>query len=235
VAVIIGVLVLAGCSALLDLSPLDFRDESAEGGRDSAPNGDAPSDALVSTADSAIDAGPDAQRPWRYVFVTSEQRDGTLAPDGGLSGRAIGDAWCKSLADQGLPAVRGLTWVAWLSLAAGPSNAFRRITTGGEVALEYRLVNDTVVLPAKFAFDGASPSSPIQLDESGNNPAPRIVWTGTDKLGIVTSNTCSDWTSRARAPSGTIGTSTDQQGWTVNPTVTQTCDELGHVYCFETP
>jgi hypothetical protein len=224
---------LVGCAALLDLSPLVFDDGVvAEGGDDDRVVVDA-SDAGV---DAARDSGPmEAGRPWRYVFVSSEARDGTLSADGGPSGRASADTWCKALAEQGSPAIRGLSWVAWLSLMAGPSSALGRITgTGGKVP-EYRLLNGTVVFPAGFGFDAAPPSSPLQLDENGNNPGALIVWTGTDRRGDVTSNTCLDWTTRVRVPSGTIGTSTDQQGWTVNPTVTQLCDGLGHVYCFEAP
>jgi len=52
---------------------------------------------------------------------------------------------------------------------------------------------------------------------------------------MATSNTCFDWTTTAATVSSTIGTSTDINGWTVNPTVTQGCDDLARVYGFEAP
>lgn len=225
---------LVSCSALLDLAPLDFTEGPIDGGGDELRI-DA-SDARIDPPDTGIDSGEnDAGRAWRYVFVSSETRDGTLAADGGPSGRPSADAWCKTLAEKGLPVIHGLTWVAWLSTMAGPSNAASRIADAGVVRAEYRLLNETVVFPTSFTFDAGLPSSPIQLDEHGQNPAPRVVWTGSDRDGHVSSNTCFDWTSAATTVSSTIGTSTDINGWTVNPTVTQTCENLAHVYCFEAP
>jgi hypothetical protein len=178
----------------------------------------------------------DAARAWRYVFVSSEARDGTMTTTGQAGARAAADAWCKLLADKASAAPHGASWVAWLSVAN--ANAKRRITDGGALPFEYRLVNGTVVFPAGFVFDVTTPpASALQVDEMGANQGALNVWTGTDSAGNASAYTCFDWTSGSDAGDayGTIGTSTIPTSWTVNGAMHQRCSVSAHVYCFEAP
>jgi hypothetical protein len=199
---------------------------------------DAKPDAALAEASPPEDAATDAGRAWRYVFVSSEARDGTMTTTGQAGARVAADAWCKVLADRGSATPHGASWVAWLSVAG--ASAKSRIIDGGALPLEYRLVNDTVVFPAGFVFDIATPpQSALQLDEMGANGGAMNVWTGTGPAGNPTAQTCFDWTSGSDAGTagtyGTIGTSTERILWTLNGAAHQPCSYLAHVYCFEAP
>ena len=209
------------------------------------PTGTTPTSSSTSppTTDGSPDvgrgdaSGPDGQptldgaapRTWRYVFLSSEPENGGFKAGGLLKA----DDLCAMLAKKGLPVVRTLTWVAWMS--TNLVDAKNRVGAGASP--EYRLPNGNVVFSAMSFGTGVAPLLPIRVDENGKDLGTKPVWTGTQPSGVATQLSCNNWSSAAEAVTGTIGSSDSITVgyWTLARPSTQKCNDAAHVYCFEKP
>jgi len=217
----------AACTSFSTESVAD--DAGAESGPAPPADAEVPGDGAPADAADAsprLDASaPDGSDGALYVFVSSEQRPGTM----GAGGRPAADAWCAALANK-VPSLAGRTWVAWLSMGTTGTGARARLPA---VLPEYRLVNGTRVLAAGVP-SAQKLEHPIDRDESAmlvDSTSP--VWTGTSADGLLSPlGNCSDWTTTTGLAATGDPTFTDF-GWTAKSP--QSCGMPARVYCFEIP
>ena len=155
------------------------------------------------------------------IFATSETKDGKF---GGLSGA---DAACQKLAtDAGLNG----SWKAVLS--TNSTDAKSRLTVSAPV---YNTKGS-----AEKIFDDASHMwststdlhTQVGYDETGSQVDARV-WTGTTADGTASSDTCSGWTNKTGAISGTFGHSNDNDTTNWIGQGTDQCSKARRVYCID--
>ncbi|MCC6764531.1 MAG: hypothetical protein IT293_07695 [Deltaproteobacteria bacterium] len=172
-----------------------------------------PTPTLTATATPTASATPGL---FNVVFVTSTTHGGDF---GGLVGA---DAICGArAAAAGLPG----TYVAWLSTAT--VNAIDRLGGArGFVRPDGAPVAD---LPSALAANQVF--NAIHLDELGNDVGGVEVWTGTQKNGVASDNTCTNWT--ATSGNGRIGNGLGgPAAWT--DAANGNCSQPRRHYCFGT-
>ena len=136
------------------------------------------------TATSTVTPTPTATSTavFNVAFVTS------TTSNGDLGGQPGADAECASLAAAAsLPSA---TYKAWLSTST--LNAAAKLGTArGFVRPDGQPFADQV-----SDIAAGNILNPLILDESGNNLAHQIVWTGTTDAGIASPFACGDWLDR---------------------------------------
>ena len=164
------------------------------------------------------DAGP-AMR----AFVSSGQYDGDLETAASTPGQGAlsGDAICQQLADaQSL----GGKWVAWLSDST--HDVDDRLIGSSWVNLN----GETLFFNRASLFFGFSDAWTFENGNETFFSPPEYVWTGTERKGIATVDTCSDWSTTSSA--GTVGDATTDDGqWTESTELP--CVAMHRLYCFE--
>ena len=157
----------------------------------------------------------------RKVFVSSVMYNGDLDQ---LSGA---DAKCQALANA---AGLGGNYMAWIQGAFG--SPFSRFTHS---VYPYILVNGAVVANNFNDLESGNLLRPIDLDEAGQSPDPRVsyVWTGEGQQGISGSNsTCGQWTLNAAGATGRVGRwDSSDIHWTND--LDLECNQQAHLYCFQ--
>jgi hypothetical protein len=155
----------------------------------------------------------------RVVFVTSQTFDGDL---GGIAGA---DAKCMAAAAAGAPSLASKTFRAWVSTSSSsPAASFPSdgafVTVGGAVLADtFNNMRDGTIMAKVTTETGAFLSTPI--------------WTGTTENGYnVTGWDCGGWTD-ASAASSAQRASSDVIQWYWSSYDTNTCDQLGSLYCIE--
>jgi hypothetical protein len=146
--------------------------------------------------------------------------------NGDLGGQTGADAECASLAAAAnLPSA---TYKAWLSTST--LNAAAKLGTArGFVRPDGQPFADQVsdIAAGKIL-------NPLILDESGNNLAHQIVWTGTTDAGIASPFACGDWLIGTGESFGELGETTGGAGaWSDDASETS-CNVFAHLYCFGT-
>ena len=138
--------------------------------------------------------------PWahaaKYVFVTSEETDGSIDEVGFATGIASANAICTRLAQSAgsiIPAANQAgPWFAWLSTSTSdPATTFVQAT------VPYLLTDGTQIAPNWLGLIDGSLDAALNLTESGNIlPGPAPVYTATNVLGIkqASGQNCSNWT-----------------------------------------
>jgi hypothetical protein len=157
---------------------------------------------------------------FNVAFVTS------TTSNGDLGGQAGADAECASLAAAAsLPSA---TYKAWLSTST--LNAAAKLGTArGFVRPDGQPFADQV-----SDIAAGNILNPLILDESGNNLAHQIVWTGTTDAGIASPFACGDWLIGTGESFGELGETTGGAGaWSDDASETS-CNALAHLYCFGT-
>ena len=149
------------------------------------------------------------------VFVTSTRTNGAI---GGITGA---DAICAARATAG-----GLSgsFIAYLSDSS--TNSVNRISSSrGWIRIDGAPLAD-----APIAFSNGNVVYPPRLDEYGNDVGSDQVFTGNNG-GLVTANTCLDWTSNLATDDGfgalSQFASRLTRGWN------QTCDSQARLLCVE--
>ena len=146
--------------------------------------------------------------------------------NGDLGGQAGADAECASLAAAAsLPSA---TYKAWLSTST--LNAAAKLGTArGFVRPDGQPFADQV-----SDIAAGNILNPLILDESGNNLAHQIVWTGTTDAGIASPFACGDWLIGTGESFGELGETTGGAGaWSDDASETS-CNAFAHLYCFGT-
>jgi hypothetical protein len=186
------------------------------GGTDAPPDG--PCTLTSCGAKSVCIAG--MCTPAYRVFVSSSTHDGTF---GGAAGAT---AICGTLATT---AGIGGAWRAWVSdNTTSPSAGF------SQGAIDYRMLDGTVVATSWTAVVSGALSHAIDLDETGKAfTGATGVWTNTNTNGTpvtTTGNDCTNFTSNAG--SGVAGDCTSTSAsWTFQ--APGFCSPSLHLYCFE--
>jgi len=161
------------------------------------------------------DAAPaDTTNPaGKRVFITSGTFSGTAVT--GVCGRA---ATANHL---------GGAWTEWLSMTG--HDAIDNVTGSGP----WRRLDGQVVFADHAGLAGVTtaPLVNIDIDENGSKLVNEAkVWTGTNPLGRVASQNCTNWTDEATW--GAIGRSISMPVlWT--DATSDACNQEAHVYCFE--
>ena len=188
---------------------------------------------VITFTSSGLECVTPAVPSTRTVFTTSASFPGDLGNNldcsKGLDG---GDCICEALAD-----IAGLemNFKAWLSTSvdepAGPNfyhhdGPYVRID-GVMVAVSWDDLTDGTLL------------QPIEVDEQGGrpgiDPSSDRVWTGTAADGtafVGGGSSCNGWTSTTDSGEGRQGNLTDT-GRTWTEQVSEGCDEMFPIYCFE--
>lgn len=160
--------------------------------------------------------GAGSEGPFNYAFVTSTTHTGNL---GGLSGA---DEICNQLAaDAGLPG----TYVAWLSDSS--TNAIDRLgNANGWLRTDGRIFarsREALANPKQIVH-------PLILDEN-QEPVDSYVFTGTEKDGTRSENSCSDWTSEASDEGAVMVGKTAYVGDQWTGPLTVWCSMAHPIYC----
>ena len=157
---------------------------------------------------------------FNMAFVTS------TTANGDVGGQAGADAECASLAAAAnLPSG---TYKAWLSTST--LNAAAKLGTArGFVRPDGQPFADQV-----SDIAAGNILNPLILDESGNNLAHQIVWTGTTDAGIASAFACGDWLVGTGVSFGELGESTGGAGAWSDDASENSCNALAHLYCFGT-
>ena len=164
----------------------------------------------------------------KKAFISTTVGRGDLSKWSGASpqtGILAGDAVCQTRAQ-----VAGLAnyakFKAWLSDST--TNAIDRFTYDGV----WTMTNGVQVASGKAELASGRLFAPIILNESIGISS-TLVWTGTDRYGVKTATTCSDWSNATAGSQGMNGTSTlSTHEWTED--LVYTCDYNGRaLYCFE--
>ncbi len=157
---------------------------------------------------------------FNVAFVTS------TTSNGDLGGQAGADAECASLAAAAsLPSA---TYKAWLSTST--------LNAGAKLGTARGFVRPDGQPFADQVSDIAAGNilNPLILDESGNNLAHQIVWTGTTDAGIASPFACGDWLVGTGLSFGELGETTGGAGaWSDDASETS-CNAFAHLYCFGT-
>lgn len=169
----------------------------------------------------------------RYVFITSETYDGTLAPTiDNKSGIELADAHCQALAAS---AQLSGYFRAWISV--GSNDPVDRFDTSFKGA--YRLVDGTSIASNGWqSFANFEHSNPIAKDEKNDVAYGQGVWTSTLSTGVGANNDCKGWSSIAMADTALLGLSSSGMN-NVNPPQAWTdyaafgCDEPHRLYCIQ--
>lgn len=168
--------------------------------------------------------GCDAKCEYEFMiaFVSSVSYSGS-----GMVGAIGGDAKCMQLA-KAQPALKGRTFVAWLS--TGMMDAEGRIGFTDRKYLltdmKTKVADDTVDL-----LDGSLDAA-IRLTEAKADIGSGVAWTGTTPSGLAAADHCSGWS--VDGVLGAVGdrTATDG-GWTQNGT--SMCNLMRPIYCIQKP
>lgn len=159
--------------------------------------------------------------PHRIVFVTS-----VIYDPGTLQGVEGGDSACQTLADAA-----GLEgrFLAWLSDATqSPSTRFVRSETD-----PYVLVDGTQIASNWSTLIDGDLDAPIGLYQTGEpHVGSSLTWTRTLTSGEVADDTCNSWTTSSANVYGKPG-SNSQAGSEWTEVRSSTCDNPGHLYCFQ--
>jgi hypothetical protein len=215
----------------------DFESDTTapgDAGSDAPVAPDAGGDATGVDATDASDAANDAGRDFRYVFVTSGTHIGRFS-DGGGPGLEGADSFCANQALQ--TKLEGLTWRAWLGTSNG--DPFARISTGGKILHDYRLITGELIFPAGLKFIGGNlvPKHAIDRDENGDAAVSVVVWTGSTVEGLHSEHNCADWSQNNGNFQGTTAFTKEDNGtfalnWTT--WANEECNGTMHsLYCFE--
>jgi len=146
--------------------------------------------------------------------------------DGDLGGQADADAECAGLAAAAnLPSATYKAWLSTSTLSAAAKFAAAR----GFVRPDGQPFADTV-----SDIAAGDVLNPLILDESGNNLAHQIVWTGTTDAGLASPFACGDWLIGTGESFGELGETTGGAGaWSDDASETS-CNAPAHLYCFGT-
>jgi len=180
-----------------------------------------------SAKDGAKDAGKDMIAACgKLVFVSSATYYGKFGSSLKAS-LALADATCQSLATA---AKLGGTWKAWLSSSTDwPAKRFVQSSK------KYCLLDGTLVANNFTDLVDGSLAHAIDMTEKKTTVSAEV-WTGTDKSGKNTTNTCNSWTSQSTTYWGNTGkTSEAGAKWTHDSggVSAQKCDQALRIYCFE--
>jgi hypothetical protein len=157
---------------------------------------------------------------FNIAFVSS------TTSNGDLGGQAGADAECASLAAAAnLPSA---TYKAWLSTST--LNAAAKLGTArGFVRPDGQPFADQV-----SDITAGNILNTLILDESGNNLAHEIVWTGTTDAGTASPFACGDWLIGTGVSFGELGESTGGAGAWSDDAGETSCNAFAHLYCFGT-
>lgn len=225
-----GLVALAACTAFKESAPTPPTGDAGAGPK---------TDAGASTTDGstgAVDETRALERPWRYVFVTSDMRDAKMGTEEG-TGIEKADRWCRARAQEGDDHLHDRTWVAWLSTAQ--QNARDRIDAfDGRTKFEYRLVTGAEVFGRGVLLE-RPPTNTIHFNDKGiEYPTAELVWTGTLNSGEAGDDgkgkRCGDWTLTGNTDKAILGSTEAADGWS-DEKVSDDCSIDAHVYCFEAP
>jgi cysteine-rich repeat protein len=179
------------------------------------------------------DCSLDCDAP-RMVFVTSVE-----FPDGNLGGLGGADAKCNDLAANGVMAVQGRKFRAWLSGSLLTSSPYYRIRDP-EFAGWYKLVNGKLVARGwddlvEKDDGGYYIDSSIIVSETGEATV-GATWTNTTATGqrATLINNCQNWSSGLFDHGARMGLASSmyrKEDWTES--FTSFCDVEGRLYCFE--
>jgi len=169
---------------------------------------------------------PNFALPGKKAFVTSATGSGNLGLWQGAnahSGITAGDEICRSSA-AAAALQNSQDFKAWLSDAS--TDASSRFSSDGPWV---RL--DGVVLAENMAdlTDGTLNTS-MSLTETGTYGF-YYAWTGTNRNGGKTPDTCNGWTEASQSFSGSNGRVYDRSGWTFSGYLP--CNYWAYLYCFE--
>ncbi len=157
-----------------------------------------------------------AQDTLMSFFITSKG-----SGDGGnLGGLAGADMICKSLATAAGQGDKD--WKAYLSTNGdGGVNARDRIGQGpwynAKGVMVARDIDDLHSDNNKLSKENSLSEMGMMINGRGDSPNQHDILTGSDLMGMMSENTCSNWTSSAEDGSGNVGHH-DRQGGGVNPT-----------------
>jgi nitroreductase len=215
--------------------------------------------AIASLLLAAALLAPSAHAAVKKMFVTSASGNAKLEnwpviAGQGRTGADAGDAICQTLAANAGLANAG-AFRAWLSTTA--DDAFCRVRTsngagtkagrcGGIDPIFFSLFTGGPWVRTDgypFSLDELDVTNrsavltPGVLDENGDDvqPAPGVslAWTGTDDEGVAFGGRCGDWISGFSGSTTTYGAFTNTtSGWSNRGTAS--CDQIYHLYCFET-
>jgi hypothetical protein len=137
------------------------------------------------------------------------------------------DDRCMDLAsDAGL----GGTWVAWISTQT--TSAFQRIAATGADGPWLDLLGNPIASNLS-ALTSGSLNAPINITETGTVRS-TPVWTGSNRLGSATSDTCDGFSAASFFNVGTVGSSNSfGTPWTDNGIAV--CSANHAIYCFQIP
>lgn len=172
------------------------------------------------------DAPPDDPPPPEHpqpsgakrMFVSRGLYTGALAIDD-LHGIDAADQICKLRAKA---AGLGGTWIAWLSTSN--VDAIERITSLGP----WQLVGGAVAFDNRAQLYG-EPLTAIDRDERGDEIQDPMIWTGTTRGGLRSTDTCGDW--QVPTARGWFGWRSTTFAWT--DYTAAWCGEQKHLLCFE--
>jgi hypothetical protein len=178
----------------------------------------------TSTASAALTVTPTPTATSTAVFNIAFVSSTTS--NGDLGGQAGADAECAILAAAAnLP---NATYKAWLSTST--TNAAAKLGTArGFVRPDGQPFADQV-----SDIAAGNILNPLILDESGNNLAHQIVWTGTADAGIASAFACGDWLIGTGVSFGELGKSTGGAGAWSDDAGETSCNAFAHLYCFGT-
>jgi hypothetical protein len=192
------------------------------GGGTFIPRGDGSVD-LARPGDGRMNNGPDfsggdqSMGAHKRVFITADSMFGNFG------GTFVADDACNSAASA---AGLGGIWIAWLSDAAGLTDAKSRMS---DVSPWY-LVNGSLAFDSTARFSGG-PASPINVDQRGASQLAALVWTGTNATGAASGSDCVSWSS-GTGNSATVGSGDAlTEAWTQSQIID--CGGSAHLYCFE--
>lgn len=154
-----------------------------------------------------------------FIFATSNSYTGNML---GLTGA---HSYCNAVAQlSSLPHVKLHTYRAIVSTSAVNASSF---VPNVAYWLPTLLPGDKVT---NQIWNGSNLLTPIQRDEDGLSFGLEQFWTGTDKYGNWTGNSCANWTSNSTGNTGTIGdTTTSSPNW-IDSTSLQ-CDQVKRIRC----
>lgn len=156
------------------------------------------------------------------IFISSQTYSGNL---NGLVGA---DAKC-----QGLASSAGLSKTYKAILSSLSETARQRLSLVGAVYIFDSSGQRQQVAPLGTDLWGSSLSAAIERDENGVLVT-GLVWTGTDSDGANAGSTlenCSNWSASSAALNGSIGDSSQTNGFWLEEPTPDSCDSFRRIYC----
>lgn len=174
----------------------------------------------------------EAKNP-KYIFVTSNYFTGNL---GGFSGA---DNKCQQAANNGVAALKGKAFKAWVATNLNSPAARMANKSSGP----YILPNGTKVAESWADLTDSTILSPVNVTENGTTSPYQYAWSNVNyKGGITTDNTiyhCNGWTSNSSSIFGSAGSiKSTSAAWTdfLDPATSSGYDNCSNphlLYCIE--